>query len=257
MQYPRHIALIPDGNRTRAKEKGKAGIEGHFEGFERATEIASYLFSSTPVEVFTLRGLSTENLKERSEMELAYLFELYKKVTEALYDIMRTHQVNFRVAGDKSQLPSDLVNFFGSKRARIQISNPKNPCACDQLWRARWDPQSSKKAERQWRRNQQRNPRKCDGFCWLADRRSRDQNQAKARKKAFRIYALVDWLCTAVFHGSLLSWFYSCWTRKSNWAMERNARKSEFWKVRKISPTRIKGVGEISRGYLFFFDLRY
>lgn len=125
MQYPRHIALIPDGNRTRAKEKGKAGIEGHFEGFERATEIASYLFSSTPVEVFTLRGLSTENLKERSEMELAYLFELYKKVTEALYDIMRTHQVNFRVAGDKSQLPSDLVNFLEAKEQEFRFPTPK------------------------------------------------------------------------------------------------------------------------------------
>ncbi len=125
MQYPRHIALIPDGNRTRAKEQGKAGIEGHFEGFERATEIASYLFSSTPVEVFTLRGLSTENLKERSEMELAYLFELYKKVTEALYDIMRTHQVNFRVAGDKSQLPSDLVAFLEAKEQEFRFPTPK------------------------------------------------------------------------------------------------------------------------------------
>lgn len=125
MFYPKHIALIPDGNRTRAKEKGKAWIEGHFEGFERATEIAVYLFSQTPVEVFTLRGLSTENLQNRSEAELAYLFELYKKVTEELYEIMREHQVNFRVTGDRSQLPSDLVDFLEKKEQEFRFNTGK------------------------------------------------------------------------------------------------------------------------------------
>jgi hypothetical protein len=34
-------------------------------------------------------------------MELNYLFDLYKKITESLYDMMRKNHVNFRFAGDK------------------------------------------------------------------------------------------------------------------------------------------------------------
>ena len=126
MQYPKHIALIPDGNRTWAKEKGKDWIEWHFEGFQRAIEIAEYIFKETPIEVFTLRGLSTENLKNRSNAELSYLFELYKQVTETLYETMKLHQVNFRIAGDKSQLPSELISFLEEKQKKFRFpSSPK------------------------------------------------------------------------------------------------------------------------------------
>lgn len=125
MLYPKHIALIPDGNRTRAKEQNKTSLEGHLEGFQRIIELTNYLFKHTEVEVFTLRGLSTENLQQRSEAELAYLFEIYKKITEDLYDLLRTYQVNFRVAGDKSQLPSDLVAFLEAKEQEFRFPSSK------------------------------------------------------------------------------------------------------------------------------------
>ena len=125
MQYPKHIALIPNGNRTWAKEKGKDWIQWHFEGFQRAIEIAEYIFKETPIEVFTLWGLSTENLKNRSNTELSYLFELYKQVTETLYETMENYQVNFRMAGDKSQLPSDLLNFLEEKEEKFRFNSSK------------------------------------------------------------------------------------------------------------------------------------
>lgn len=125
MQYPKHIALIPDGNRTWAKEKGKDWIEGHFEGCERATEIANYIFKETPIEVFTLWGLSAENLKNRNSTELSYLFELYKKIAETLYETMEQQQVNFRVAGNRNQLPSDLINFLEEKEKKFRFQSPK------------------------------------------------------------------------------------------------------------------------------------
>ncbi|MBQ7073653.1 undecaprenyl diphosphate synthase family protein [bacterium] len=56
-----------------------------------------HLFEKTPIEVFTLWGLSTENLKQRSEYELSYLFKLYETITEELYDMMKKNLVNFRV----------------------------------------------------------------------------------------------------------------------------------------------------------------
>lgn len=123
MQYPKHVALIPDWNRTWAKELWKTSLEWHLEWFQRCIELAIYIFENTPIEVFTLRWLSTENLKNRTKLELNYLFGLYKKITENLYDMMRKNHVNFRVAWDKSQLPKHLVNFLDEKEAEFKFSD--------------------------------------------------------------------------------------------------------------------------------------
>jgi len=52
-------------------------------------------------------------------MELNYLFDLYKRITENLYDMMRRNHVNFRFAGDKTQLPSHLINFINEKESEF------------------------------------------------------------------------------------------------------------------------------------------
>lgn len=111
MQYPKHIAIIPDGNRTRAKERELPSMIGHLQGFNQMVKIASHVIENTPIEVFTLRGLSTENLSNRSAEELSYLFDLYKHITKELQEILAKHQINIRIAGDLGQLPSDLQAF--------------------------------------------------------------------------------------------------------------------------------------------------
>ena len=63
-------------------------------------KIAQYIYTQTEIEVFTLWGLSTENLTNRSQQELDYLFDLYKQITENLYELLRQERVNCRVAGD-------------------------------------------------------------------------------------------------------------------------------------------------------------
>ena len=113
------MALIPDWNRTWAKELWKTSLEWHLEWFQRCIELATHIFENTEIDVFTLRWLSTENLKNRTKMELNYLFDLYKRITENLYDMMRKNHVNFRFAGDKTQLPSHLVDFINEKEAEF------------------------------------------------------------------------------------------------------------------------------------------
>jgi hypothetical protein len=63
-------------------------------------KLAQYVYTKTDIEVFTLWGLSTENLTNRTQQELDYLFDLYKQITESLYDLFYQQKVNFRVAGD-------------------------------------------------------------------------------------------------------------------------------------------------------------
>lgn len=121
MQYPKHIAFIPDGNRTWAKEQGKSWLEGHLAGFQKMIELAKHLFSETETQVFTVRGLSTENMKERSQAELSYLFELYKQITEDLYQLMEEQQINFRLAGNREELPEDLIAFLEEKEKKFRF----------------------------------------------------------------------------------------------------------------------------------------
>ena len=115
------MALIPDWNRTWAKEHWKMCIEGHLEWFQRCIELAIHIFENTTVDVFTLRWLSTENLKNRTKMELNYLFDLYKRITENLYDMMRKNHVNFHVAWDRTQLPRHLIKFLDEKESEFKF----------------------------------------------------------------------------------------------------------------------------------------
>jgi len=125
MNYPKHVAVIPDWNRTRAKEKWLASFMWHFEWFKRLTEIATYIFTQTPIQVFTAWGLSTENLKNRSKEELKYLFELYKKVPQDLFDMMKKNKVNFLLAWDISKLPQHLTDFLTSKIKELTFNTNK------------------------------------------------------------------------------------------------------------------------------------
>lgn len=70
MQFPVHIGIIPDGNRTRARDRGLLTLEGHRAGQKNSLALLKYL-SKTPIRVATFWGLSTENLRERSSLECA------------------------------------------------------------------------------------------------------------------------------------------------------------------------------------------
>ena len=125
MDYPRHVAFIPDWNRTRAKQQWKTSLQWHLEWLDRCVELALYIFCNTDVEVFTLWWLSTENLKNRTQAELSYLFELYKRITDDLYEAFRKHHVNFRVAWDKTGLPKNLVSFLEDRESEFKFSDSK------------------------------------------------------------------------------------------------------------------------------------
>ena len=125
LNYPKHIAVIPDGNRTWAKEKWFEPFVGHLEGFNRIVELGKYIFEQTPIKVYTAWGLSTENLKNRSEQELNYLFELYKKIWNDMFDILKKNKVNFRVAWNINELPQHLQDFLNQKIKELSFDSDK------------------------------------------------------------------------------------------------------------------------------------
>ena len=55
MKYPKHVAVIPDGNRTRAKKNGKTTEEAYLISYARGLDLIRYTFDATDIKIFTLR----------------------------------------------------------------------------------------------------------------------------------------------------------------------------------------------------------
>lgn len=118
MQYPKHVAIVPDGNRTRAKEHNKTVAEAYMISYEKAVELIIYTFTETDVEVFTLRWLSTENAQKRPKEEFDFLMTMYKIVEEDLDDFMQEHKINFKAIGDLNWVTDDFREYLLAKQER-------------------------------------------------------------------------------------------------------------------------------------------
>ncbi len=125
MNYPRHIAIIPDGNRTRAKERDLPGIFWHKAGYERAKELAMYALWATDTEVVTLRWASTENIQERSQEELEYLYKIYQTITTDMEEFYDTNGIGVKWIGSDQGLPQSLIDFFKAQEKRFISTSGK------------------------------------------------------------------------------------------------------------------------------------
>lgn len=73
-RLPRHVAIIMDGNRRWAKERGLPGIEGHRRGMVALREITRTA-SDLQIPIVTVYGFSTENWR-RDSSEISLLLDL-------------------------------------------------------------------------------------------------------------------------------------------------------------------------------------
>jgi len=136
MNYPKHIAIIPDGNRTRAKENKKTSFQGHQEWYNRAIELAEYLIKNTSVNILTYWWLSTENTLKRGDDELEWLYVLFQLVTERLRKTLKENRINLRWIGKSEHLPEDLVSFFQKTENEFNYWSEKYLCiAINYGWR--------------------------------------------------------------------------------------------------------------------------
>jgi len=76
-RIPRHFAVIPDGNRRWAEERGFSPVQGHREGFEVSKSLSRFC-RKLGIHTFTVWAFSTENWK-RPEPEVAALMALFEE----------------------------------------------------------------------------------------------------------------------------------------------------------------------------------
>ena len=105
---PRHIAVIPDGNRRWAKKQGLPTLAGHKEGVENFRRLLSAC-AERGVQYVSFYAFSTENWK-RSEKEVQGLMRLMLQYLKNFDKVMGKNKskVRFLVAGERSLLSKEL-----------------------------------------------------------------------------------------------------------------------------------------------------
>jgi undecaprenyl diphosphate synthase len=140
LKIPKHVAVIMDGNRRWARQKGLTPIAGHWEGAEVLTDVVRAA-SEIGIETVTVYAFSTENwLRSEQEVEsLQNLFEVYLKSKK---EAMLRDGIRLDTIGDLCRFPLSLQEAFEEvKRAtdhcrKINLVLALNYGARDEIRRA-------------------------------------------------------------------------------------------------------------------------
>ena len=124
-RLPRHIAIIPDGNRRWARRRGLRPWEGHVAGYLRVREILDFLWD-LGVRVVTLYALSYENCVKRPPEERKHLYAL---ILRAVDDMLRDPRVakglvRVRPVGELGLLPRIVQNRLGFLEEKTAANKP-------------------------------------------------------------------------------------------------------------------------------------
>lgn len=119
IQLPQHIAIIMDGNRRWAKEKGLPEFEGHRIGEEKIEPIVDTAIEMD-IGYLTFWAFSTENWY-RSKKEVAFLLNLYRNQLHKKVDSFHKKNVRVNVIGDINMFPEDI-----QKKTKQWIEKTKN-----------------------------------------------------------------------------------------------------------------------------------
>ena len=103
---PQHIAIIMDGNRRWAKEKGMDTRLGHKAGAETLEKIAAF-GNEIGLKYLTVYAFSTENWK-RTKEEIGALMLLLQKYLDKFLNKESLRNIRIRVLGDIESLDKGL-----------------------------------------------------------------------------------------------------------------------------------------------------
>ncbi len=120
---PKHIAIIPDGNRRWARKHQMEVWFGHRKGTDGLEKLADVMIE-LGIPYLSFWGSSKDNLKKRSKQEVAFLLKLFKERFLELSEseIVHKNQIRINILGDwREQFPEDVKASLNQA-----IENTKN-----------------------------------------------------------------------------------------------------------------------------------
>ena len=110
MSFPKHIAIILDGNGRRAKKRGLPRSAGHSMGAKNLENVVRYL-KDTSVRYLTVYAFSTENWK-RPKDEVDDLMALLEKYLRNYDELLGGEDVRLKIIGRKEGLSDTLIDLI-------------------------------------------------------------------------------------------------------------------------------------------------
>ncbi len=125
---PRHIAIIPDGNRTWARRRGVSLEKTYEKGIRKIGDVAKWCRRHR-IKMLTMWGFSTENF-QRDREEVDKLFVLFKKfLFEGLERMNKEkrkekNEVRIRFFGRIELLPQEVQRMIREVEKRTEKNKP-------------------------------------------------------------------------------------------------------------------------------------
>lgn len=110
-KFPRHIAIIMDGNGRWAKRRGLPRMVGHARGVDRVEDIIRVCANIPQIEVLTVYAFSTENWGRPAD-EVNHLMNLFRKFVREKKKNLVEKKIRVKFIGNRKMLPSDLVELM-------------------------------------------------------------------------------------------------------------------------------------------------
>ena len=107
-RFPTHVAIIVDGNRRWAKNRGLPASFGHKAGFDRLKEITRYAVGDCGIKVLSLYVFSTENFA-RDAKEVGYLMDLFANNFRTIAEEMNERDCQVLSSGRREGLQQRVL----------------------------------------------------------------------------------------------------------------------------------------------------
>lgn len=125
---PKHVAIIPDGNRRWAKKKGLKPWEGHFKGIGDLAEEIAWTAFDMGVDYLSVWGGSYDNLTKRSKTEIKMLNKAYRMlINKALADKqVYERKVRIKFIGETQVLEKSTLALIKKAEETTKRHNKKH-----------------------------------------------------------------------------------------------------------------------------------
>jgi undecaprenyl diphosphate synthase len=103
----KHLAIIMDGNRRWATERGLLPTQGHRAGYERLKQVGDWCLDRG-IKVLTVFAFSTENWK-RADEEVGFLMDLFEEAMSKELEHFHGRGVQLRIIGRREGLRPSML----------------------------------------------------------------------------------------------------------------------------------------------------
>lgn len=111
VKVPKHVVIIPDGNRRWAKQHGLQPWKAYWYVQNKITELVEGA-KKFDIDNLTVWGFSTENWKRDDQTEIEQLMKVFDSTIDKFKDQFHKEEVRFRHLGRKDRLPAKLIEKF-------------------------------------------------------------------------------------------------------------------------------------------------